>query len=230
MSQTSDTKYNEIIKLNPIEMELNLSEIADFIIDLEYDTSINSVDPSVTLRNINFIISCYIWYYIRDNDNWEIIKPLTNKEKNISNEHLLLSHYNYKSKYYFESQPGIINTFNRVPKSFFIGSAIGIASTIGAATFCINGVKKLLSANIENAKNILFQHSNNNINEKLIQLPTIPLGICASIIVSGIVGVTTLIIVPIASLSSAGLYLANGTDLTDKDTWQYIGSTKLNFE
>ena len=56
--------------------------------------------------------------------------------------------------------------------------------------------------------------------------------ICASIIIGGVfggvVGATTLIAIPAATLGSAGLYLVNGTDLTDIDTWQYIGETKLN--
>merc|ERR1712228_492218 len=72
-------KYDEIIRLDAVSNELNMEQIADFLIDLEYDTSHkthNSIHPCVTIGNMNFIISCYIWYYLRDAGNWEIIEPL----------------------------------------------------------------------------------------------------------------------------------------------------------
>ena len=229
---TQNDKYQEIISINPIEFDLNLHEIADYILDLEYNINPdkNTIDPCTTLRNINFIISCYIWYYIRDDENWEFIQPFDCEEDKLANKSLIDSNYKYKSSHFHEQQPGIMNTIHRVPKSLYIGGAIGIISTVSAVSLCIGGTIKLININIENGMKIYQERTSCDTKDTLKKLPSIPLTLAASIVIGGIVGATTLIAIPCVTLGSAGLYLCNGTDLTDIETWQYIGKTKFGIE
>ena len=233
MTQNNEhDKYQEIISINPIEFELNLNEIAEYILDLEYNINPkhDDIDPCTTLRNINFIISCYIWYYIRDDENWEFIQSFDDEQDKLAIKSLLDSNYKYKSSHYEEQQPGFINTINRVPKSLFIGGAVGIVSTFGAISLCVGGTIKLININIENGVKIYQERTSCNTKDTLYKLPSIPLTLAASIVIGGIVGATTLIAIPCVTLGSAGLYLCNGTDLTDIQTWQYIGKTRFGIE
>eukprot|EP01084_Bolivina_argentea_P126351 223734_1 len=178
--RTSNSKYAEIVKLSPVNTELNISEIADFIIDLEYDIPTH-IDPRITLRNINFILSCYIWYYVREEEeDWEIITPLATQQKEIADQQLVKSYHEYKSRRFFEQQTGIYHTVQRIPKSLFIGSNVGIVSSIGAVLavgFCVESTANVLSKNMKTAVNIFTK--SNSAKDTLIKLPEIPLNICA---------------------------------------------------
>lgn len=231
-TQNNNHKYQEIISLNPIEFQLNLNQITEYILDLEYNINPkhNGIDPCTTLRNVNFIISCYIWYYIRDDENWEFIQSFDDETNKLAIKSLIDSNYKYKSDHYEEQQPGFINTIQRIPKSLFIGGAIGIVSTFGAASLCVGGTIKLININIENGVKIYQERTSCDTKDTLYKLPSIPITLAASIVIGGIVGATTLIAIPCVTLGSAGLYLCNGTDLTDIETWQYIGKTKFGIE
>merc|ERR1712087_124829 len=110
----------------------------------------------------------------------------------------------------------------RVPKSIAVGSTVAVGSAVAASTICIIGTLGVMCQPLIDSVDLIRSESAKSAMGKI---PAIPLRLCASVVVAGAVGATALVAVPLVTVGSTAWYLADGTDVTDLETWKYIGDS-----